>query len=92
MRVAWADSARRDFDNAIAFLGAQSPSGARRVGQRILDAVSLLEQFPELAPPSRHRGLRQMAVPRTPYLVIYRIQADRVEIRAVVHGRRRRRK
>jgi toxin ParE1/3/4 len=92
MRVEWADSARLDFDRAIAFLEEQSPSAARRVGDRILNVVSLLESFPELAPRSRHRGLRQMVVPSTPYLVIYRVHEDRVEIRAVVHAKQRRRK
>lgn len=92
MRVVWGDGARHDFDRAIAYLGKESPAGAIRVGERILQAIGLLEQFPEMAPPSRHRGLRQLVVARTPYLVVYRIEAGRVEIRAIVHARQRRRK
>lgn len=92
MQVVWGDGARLDFDRAIAFLSAKSPAAARRIGDRILDAVTLLELFPEIAPPSKHRGLRQLAVVRSPYLVIYRVQQGVVEIRAVVHARQRRRK
>lgn len=93
MAVVWGDGARRDFDSAIAFLRRESPAGADRVGERILAAVALLEHFPEMAPPSpRHRHLRQLVVPRTPYLVIYRVNAEHIEIRAVVHARQRRRK
>lgn len=92
MRVVWGDSARADFDRAIAYLEQQSPAGARRIGQRILDIVGLLKQFPEAAPRSRHRDLRQLVVARTPYLVIYRVHDDRVEIRAVVHSKQERRK
>ncbi len=92
MLVVWADSARADFDRAIAFLEQQSPAAADRIGKRILDVVSLLEEFPELAPRSKHRGLRQLTVTQTPYLVIYRVEADRVEIRAVVHAKQRRRR
>lgn len=92
MQIVWADSARLEFDTAIAFLNTQSRSGAKRVGERILAAVSLLEHFPELAPASQHRGLRQLVVPRTPYLVVYRIQSGRVEIRALVHAKQKRRK
>jgi toxin ParE1/3/4 len=91
-RVIWEDEARQDFDAAIAFLEAQSPSAARRIGDRILKAVGLLERFPEIAPPSRHRGLRQLVVSQTPYLVVYRVHEDAVEIRAVVHAGQRRRK
>lgn len=92
MRVVWGDGARRDFDAAITFLRSRSPSGARRVGERILSAVALLERFPEIAPASRHRALRQFVVVRTPYLVVYRIHADHVEIRAIIHAMRKRRK
>ena len=92
MRVVWGDGARQDFSNAIAFIKEQSPAGAKRVGERILDAVSLLEHFPEIAPASRHRGLRQLVVRRTPYLVIYRVHEHQVEIRAIVHAKQRRRK
>lgn len=92
MRILWADSARRDFDGAIAFLQARSPAAAIRIGQRILDVVDLLEHFPELARSSRHRGLRQLPVPRTPYIVVYRIEGEQVEIRALIHASQKRRK
>jgi plasmid stabilization system protein ParE len=90
MRVLWADSARRDFDTAMAT--ERSPAAADRIGERILSAVSLLEDFPEIAQASQHRGLRQLVVVRTPYLVVYRVQNGEVEIRAVVHAKRKRRK
>ncbi len=92
MKIVWADSARLDFDTAVAFLRQSSPAGARRVGERILAAIDLLERFPELAPASRHRGLRQLVVVRTPYLVVYRVHDGCIEIRAVIHAKQRRRK
>jgi len=93
MRIVWGEGARRDFDSAIAYLRKQSPAGADRVGERILAAIALLEHFPELAPPSQlHRQLRQLAVARTPYLVIYRVGTEHVEVRAIVHAKQRRRK
>jgi plasmid stabilization system protein ParE len=92
MQVVWGGAARLEFDSAIACLRAQSPAGAKRIGERILAVVELLERFPELAPASKHRGLRQLVVPRTPYLAIYRVHENRVEIRAVIDARRRRRR
>lgn len=93
MEIVWGDGARRDFEAAVAHLRKESPAGATRVSERILAAVSLLEEFPELAPASaKHRQLRQLVVSRTPYLVIYRIFAGRVEIRAVIHAKQRRRR
>jgi len=90
--VEWSGRAREDFDAAIAYLETRSPAAADRVAERIFRVVGLLETFPRIAPRSRHRGLRQLVVRRTPYLVIYRVRRDRVEIRAVVHVRQRRRR
>lgn len=92
MEVVWGEGAREDFDRAVDFMTEQSPAGAQRVGAKILKAVALLEHFPEIAPASKHRGLRQLVVTKTPYLVVYRVEADRVEIRAVIHAKQRRRK
>jgi toxin ParE1/3/4 len=93
MRIVWGDGARLDFSRIITFLDQRSPAAARRIGDRILAAVALLERFPEIAPASsRHRGLRQLVVTRSPYLVIYRVHAQNVEIRAVVHAKQRRRR
>jgi toxin ParE1/3/4 len=51
-----------------------------------------LAQFPELGGMSRHRGLRQLVVPKTPYIVVYRVVVDTVEVRAVIHASRKRRR
>jgi plasmid stabilization system protein ParE len=92
MKIVWGERARLEFESAVAHLQTQSPSAAKRVGEQILAAIGMLERFPELAPTSKHRGLRQLVASRTPYLVIYRIHADRVEIRAVIHAKQRRRR
>lgn len=90
--IVWAASALREFDDAIRFLEKESPAGADRVGEQILRSVQTLARFPERAPPSKHRGLRQLVVPRTRYLVVYRFADGVVEIRAVIHTSRKRRR
>jgi toxin ParE1/3/4 len=93
MDILWGDGAKRDFTDAIAFIRSENPAGATRVGERILATIELLREFPDLAQVSRkHRGLRQLVVAKTPYLVIYRVEATHIEIRAVVHAQQRRRK
>jgi plasmid stabilization system protein ParE len=90
MKVIWSRSAEDDFE---AYTEARSRKGAERIGERILKSVRLLETFPEIAPPSRrHRGLRQMTIVRTPYVVVYRVTDNQVEIHAVIHGKQRRRR
>lgn len=92
MNIFWAEEAQKDFDQAIAYLQERSRNAADRLGERILKSVAQLERFPEIAPRSRHRGLRQLVVPKTPYLIVYRIEWDVVEIQAVIHSSQKRRK
>ena len=91
MMVFWSDRAKANFDSVLAYLKQRSPAGARRIRARIERSIRLLADFPSIAPPSRHAGLRQMVVPSTPYIVVYRINEDRVEIRAIIHAKQRRR-
>jgi plasmid stabilization system protein ParE len=56
----------------------------------ILDAVSLLADFPEAYPVARSRrygGLRAMAAVR-PFVVLYRVEDAFVSILAILDGRR----
>lgn len=92
MRIDWSESAADDLRYILDFISARSPSGAVKTSDRILNAVALLSDFPRIARSSRHRGLREKVVPRTPYIVIYRVEEDRVEIRAIVHGKQGRRR
>lgn len=92
MRIDWAPSARTEFLDALTYIAARSPKGAARIRDAIGRAIADIALFPGIAPASMHRGLRQKTVPRTPYLIVYRIQADRVEIRAVIHAKRKRRR
>ena len=92
MKVLWPRRARAEFNAAIDYLQQHSPAGARRIAEDIERSVLLVETFPHIAPASRHKGLRQKTVPSTPYIIVYRIKSDQIEIRAVIHtGQRRRR-
>jgi plasmid stabilization system protein ParE len=54
---------------------------------RVRDAVSRIAAHPELYP-SVHNVVRRARLKRFPYGVFYRIQADRIEVIAVLHDRR----
>lgn len=54
-----------------------------------LAAVERLAEQPHLGRPGRVAGTREFVVPRTPYVIPYRLQGDRLEIVAVFHGRQK---
>ena len=61
------------------------------LGERFLDAVEValrkIEDFPK-APAVIYRGVRFMALRKFPYGVFHQVLEDRVDVLAVVHGRR----
>lgn len=74
----------------MAYIEKRSPNGASRVARRILKRVEDLSVFAEQGVPVG-RDTRRLDVGQTPYLVFYRIKADRVIVIGIVHGRRKRR-
>ena len=59
------------------------------MGDAIEAAVSRLADFPESAKPGRVSGTRELVVPATPFIVVYRIEAAGIVILRVLHGARK---
>jgi toxin ParE1/3/4 len=57
--------------------------------ERIQNAVRLLAEMPRRGRPGRWPGTRELIVPRTSYIVPYRVAGDHIEILRVFHGARR---
>jgi hypothetical protein len=60
-----------------AYIAGDDPHVAARVSSAILTAVERLATLPRVGRPGRLEGTRELVVPRTPYLVPYRIKATR---------------
>lgn len=89
MRVRWLRKALVDLDEEAAFIASEDPAAARMVVQRIVLAVDELREYPGIGHPGRVPGTRELVVPRTRYLVPYRVRGRAVEILRVFHASRR---
>jgi toxin ParE1/3/4 len=89
VRVTWSPLAVADRVGIYEFIEADSPRSAILVDDRIWNATSSLSRFPEIGRPGRIAGTRELVVQRTPYLVAYRIQDDRLRILRILHGAQR---
>lgn len=87
LRLEWNTQAEADLDAIQAYVSERSPSGAERVWLRVVERVEQLRNFPLAGPRLESRpSLRVLAVPGTPYLVLYSVRSDAVRIQAVMHG------
>jgi len=84
--VVLTQEAAADFDAAADWYQQEAGLGERFTAhvRRALDRIS---QMPELHR-ILYRGIRRARVKKFPYSIYFRIQTDRVEVIAVLHGRR----
>lgn len=89
MRVRWLRKALSNLDEEAAYIANDDSAAARIVVERVLNAVAMLAQQPDMGRPGRVPGTRELVVPRTRYIVPYRVRGDAVEILRVSHTSRR---
>lgn len=89
MRVRWLRKALRNLDEEAGYIANDDSAAARIVVERVLSAVAMLAQQPDMGRPGRVPGTRELVVPRTRYIVPYRVRGDAVEILRVFHTSRR---
>lgn len=85
----WSAEALDDIQAIAQFIGSDSPHHARRVVEGFFDLGDALAKQPQLG-----RAVPELKDPKVrerflySYRMIYEIGADRIEILAVLHGRR----
>jgi addiction module RelE/StbE family toxin len=76
-KINWSDSAISDLKQICTFISRDNPSAAQKVGQGILDHVSILETFPFIGPayPRRSSGtVREIVFGK--YRIFYEILSE----------------
>ena len=81
--------ARRDLLKIWFDIAPENPVAAERVYDRLEARVRILEQFPEAGPARPDIADTARALVEPPYLILYRILPEAVQIVRVLHGARR---
>jgi addiction module RelE/StbE family toxin len=85
MPVVFTRRALRDLTNIRAYIADDNPRAASRTAVEIVAACDRLEQFPERGRPGQRRGTRELTIV-WPYVIVYRLNREDVEILAIWHG------
>jgi len=88
VRIEWSAWAVEDRDEVFRHIEADSPKTAASVDSRIESQVELLGRFPELGRPGRIENTRELVVPRTPFILAYRVEENSVLILRILRGAR----
>jgi toxin ParE1/3/4 len=87
MKIRWSLTAISDLESVREYIARDSPSAARKVGNRIKESVNRLINFPLSGKPGRVPGTRELVIPGTSYIAAYRILGDEVQIASILHGK-----
>ena len=85
-RIVWTDEAVAHLEAIVEYVEAFNPPAALRLGRRMIEVADSLGEFAERG---REAGasLREMTTV-WPYILRYRVEADRVIILRIRHGAR----
>jgi len=90
MTPIWSPAAIADLVALRAYIEQDDPAAAQRVALHVIRNVeTLLANSPEMGRPGRVPGTRELVIPRTPYIVPYRVVGNTMQVLRVFHGARR---
>jgi addiction module RelE/StbE family toxin len=87
MKILWSVPAADDLERICAWIDQDNPEAARRVARVVYCGVERLRDFPLLGRESeRMPGRRELTFPPLPYIAVYRVTPESVEISRIFHG------
>lgn len=87
MRIRWTRPAADDLTRICDYMEEYAgPATARRIALAIYEGVGSIVQFPRRGRPGRSNGTRELVFSGLPYIAVYQIREDSVEIIRILHG------
>jgi addiction module RelE/StbE family toxin len=87
MEVRWTRRARRRLDDYTDYIALRNPKAAAEVLQRVRHDVDGPADNPLMGREGRFLGTRELVIAGLPYVVVYRVRGQRVEV-ITVHDTR----
>jgi toxin ParE1/3/4 len=90
VEIVWSALARTRLREIRAYVARDKPEAAERLAMRIVALVEALRNHPNLGRVGTEPGIRELVIGSTPYIVLYRVQGQRVTINTIWHAAQRR--
>ncbi len=87
-RAVFHPASQDEFDEILAYLGAEAPAVVEAFREEMIRTVAFIEEHPEAAAVERG-DVRRKLLMRFPYELYYVAEPDRLRVLAVAHQRRR---
>jgi toxin ParE1/3/4 len=86
VEIVWSALARTRLQGIRAYVARDKPEAAERLAMRIVAIVEALRNHPHLGHVGAEPGIRELVIGGTPYIVLYRVQGERVTVSTIWHA------
>jgi toxin ParE1/3/4 len=86
MRLRWTTPAAQDLFRIVEHIQQNNSSAATRVASTVYEGCGRLREFPYRGREGRIANTRELIFPGLPYIVVYRVGDEIVDILRIYHG------
>jgi addiction module RelE/StbE family toxin len=86
MRIRWTPPAVADMQAISDYLQIHSPHYRQPTMRKLYDNIRALKDAPYVGRPGQIEGTRELLFPPMPYIAVYRVQGQAVEIWRIYHA------
>jgi len=90
IRVVWTPAAEKKRDAALDYIAMDNVRAAFGQLSEIERQTDWLMEHPNIGRPGKLRGTRELVIQHTPFIVVYRVTSDTVQILRFLHGAQKR--
>ena len=86
MILDWLPAAHDNRFEQLDYIAQDNPLAAIGQDEEIERQVNMLLQQPKMGRPGRLKGMRELVMSHTPFVAVYRLQANRIEVIRLLHS------
>ena len=86
MRIRWTPVAADDLQGISDYLKDHHPQYRQATIRKVYAAIQSLREWPHSGRAGREEGTRELSFPPLPYVAVYRVREQSVEILRIYHG------
>jgi toxin ParE1/3/4 len=86
MRIRWTPAAAADLQGISDYLKEHHPRYRDPTMRKLYGSILALKKWPGLGRPGREEGTREILFPPSPYVAVYRVREQTIEIMRIYHA------
>jgi len=88
MRIRWTPAAAADLEHLSTYLKEHHPDYREPTMRKLYEGIRYLKKWPNRGRVGREDGTRELLFPPLPYVAVYRVKEQSIEVLRIYHAAR----